>query len=319
MSCCSGPARPEPSTVAGGTAVPGIRASAGEPGRLVSGVSLPGGTFSMGDAFGEGYPQDGEGPVHDVAISPFQMDATTVTNAEFHRFVEATGFRTESEEYSFSAVFHLLVEADDLDILGRSSEVPWWITVRGADWAHPRGPRSSWEEDPQLPVVQVSFNDAIAYCHWAGRSLPSEAQWEYAARGGLESRRYAWGDDLLGPEGEHLCNIWQGRFPLQNTLDDGYLGPAPVATFPANGFGLQEMAGNVWEWCADWFDPTYYRHSPGQDPAGPDTGSARVMRGGSFLCHDSYCNRYRVSARSANTPDSGSSNVGFRTVAAAAG
>ncbi|MGP9839055.1 formylglycine-generating enzyme family protein [Arthrobacter sp. 179] len=318
LSCCHGPARSEPAHTTEAAAAASAAPAAGpatKEHRLLDTVELTGGTFSMGDAFDEGYPHDGELPVHDVSLSPYSIDATTVTNTEFNRFVQATGFRTESEEYGYSAVFHLLVDADERDILGRSSDVPWWITVRGSDWAHPHGPRSSWRQEPHSPVVQVSWNDAVAYCRWAGRSLPTEAQWEHAARGGLESRRYAWGDELLAADGGHRCNIWQGRFPVQNTLEDGYLGPAPTGTFAPNGFGLYEMAGNVWEWCADWFDPGYYRNSPRQDPAGPPAGPGRVMRGGSFLCHDSYCNRYRVSARSANTPDSASSNLGFRTVA----
>nr|WP_244250926.1 formylglycine-generating enzyme family protein [Arthrobacter crystallopoietes] len=277
-------------------------------------MRLAGGSFLMGDAFGEGYAQDGEGPVHEVLLSPFSIDATAVTNAEFHRFVAATGYRTESEVFGYSAVFHLLAAAADADLLGRAEGVPWWMTVRGADWAHPHGPRSSWEEIPNHPVVQVSWNDAAAYCAWAGRTLPTEAQWEYAARGGLESKRFPWGDELLGPDGEHRCNIWQGEFPTRNTLEDGHLGPAEVRSFPPNGFGLYEVSGNVWEWCADWFLPKYYRNAPADDPAGPTIGSGRVIRGGSFLCHDSYCNRYRVAARSKNTPDSATSNTGFRTV-----
>lgn len=325
MSCCHGPNRqgagaeaPAPATgsqqMDASTATVAAESRSVE--RDIEQVPLPGGTFLMGDAFGEGYADDGEGPVHEVALSPFTMDATTVTNAEFHRFTAATGYRTESEVYGYSAVFHLLVAADDGDILGRAEGLQWWVTVRGADWAHPHGPKSSWEEIPDHPVVQVSWNDAAAYCEWAGRALPTEAQWEYAARGGLEQARYPWGNDLVDPDGTHRCNIWQGSFPTENTLDDGFLGPAPVRTFPPNGFGLYETSGNVWEWCADWFLPKYYRKSPVENPPGPTIGQGRVMRGGSFLCHDSYCNRYRVAARSKNTADSASSNVGFRTVAA---
>ncbi|WP_425256381.1 formylglycine-generating enzyme family protein [Pseudarthrobacter sp. J47] len=278
-------------------------------------VEIPAGTFTMGDAFAEGYPADGETPVHEVRLGGFLMDVTTVTNAMYAAFVETTGYRTEAEEYGSSAVFHLLSTAAGPDILGAASRAPWWLNIRGADWAHPTGPNSHWRDVPNHPAVHVSHNDALAYCRWAGRRLPTEAEWEYAARGGLEGRRYAWGDDLT-PDGEHRCNIWQGAFPAANTVDDGHLGTAPVRAYPPNGYGLYEMAGNVWEWCADWFLPKYYRNSPTNNPQGPTIGAGRVMRGGSYLCHDSYCNRYRVAARTSNTPESSSGNLGFRTVAA---
>ena len=278
-------------------------------------VRIPGGTFRMGDPFGEGYPADGEAPVHEVALSRFRMDATAVTNKQFAAFVEATGYRTEAELFGSSAVFHLLAQAGKGDVLGVASGTPWWLNIRGADWAHPAGPQSHWSAVEEHPVVHVSHNDALAYCRWAGRRLPTEAEWEYAARGGLDEQRYPWGNSLLGPEGEHLCNIWQGKFPVENSVEDGHLGTAPVRSFPPNGYGLYEVSGNVWEWCADWFLPKYYRNSPRENPPGPTIGSGRVMRGGSYLCHDSYCNRYRVAARSSNTPESSSGNTGFRTVA----
>jgi formylglycine-generating enzyme len=280
-------------------------------------VLIPGGSFKMGDAFVEGYPNDGETPVHEVDLDGFRIDATQVTNAQFAEFVEATGYRTEAELYGTSAVFHLLVRAADKDVLGVAAGTPWWLNVRGADWAHPHGPLSHWSEVPDHPVVQVSWNDAVAYCVWAGRRLPTEAEWEYAARGGLAGKRYAWGDEL-SPGGEHRCNIWQGAFPAVNTGEDGFLGTAPVKSFPPNGYGLYEVAGNVWEWCQDWFLPRYYRNSPRENPQGPTIGAGRAMRGGSYLCHESYCNRYRVAARSSNTPDSSSGNCGFRTAALAA-
>lgn len=317
MSCCgTSSSRPSfaehrPTAGSGSTVRDGSDAVAGV---RHDDVQLPGGPFIMGDHFDEGYPEDGEAPVHEVVLSPFRADTTTVTNAQFARFVAATGYRTESERYGSSAVFHLLVQASGEDVLGAAGGTPWWINIRGADWAHPGGPNSNWHEIPDHPVVQVSWNDAQAYCRWAGRRLPTEAEWEYAARGGLTGKRYAWGDELHGPEGEHLCNIWQGEFPRNNTEADGFLATSPVRTFQPNGFGLYEMAGNVWEWCSDWFLPKYYRNSPKEDPQGPTIGRGRVMRGGSFLCHDSYCNRYRVAARSSNTPDSASSNCGFRTV-----
>ncbi|MDR6685357.1 formylglycine-generating enzyme required for sulfatase activity [Arthrobacter sp. 1088] len=277
-------------------------------------ISIPGGTYTMGDAFGEGYPRDGESPAHQVRLDSFTIDATTVTNKMFAAFVEETGYRTEAEVFGSSAVFHLISTAKADDVLGVAAGAPWWLNIRGAEWAHPTGPDSQWEDIPDHPVVHVSHTDALAYCDWAGRRLPTEAEWEYAARGGLEGMRYAWGNELT-PNGEHRCNIWQGTFPQRNTSDDGYLGTAPIKSFPPNAYGLYEVAGNVWEWCSDWFLPKYYRNSPTDNPQGPSIGAGRVMRGGSYLCHDSYCNRYRVAARTSNTPESSSGNCGFRTVA----
>ncbi|MFB8029200.1 MULTISPECIES: formylglycine-generating enzyme family protein [unclassified Streptomyces] len=275
-------------------------------------VRLPGGEFRMGDAFGEGYPADGEQPVHTVRVRPFAVDATAVTVAMFGLFVAATGYATVAERTGHSAVFRLAVAAGRADVVGADPVAPWWLDVRGADWRHPYGPLSTAEQDH--PVVHVAWDDAVAYCAWAGRRLPTEAEWEYAARGGLEGRRFAWGDELT-PGGRWVCNIWQGVFPHTNTGDDGWLGTAPVRTYPPNGHGLHEVAGNVWEWCADWFAPDYYARSPAADPEGPGSGERRVVRGGSYLCHHSYCHRYRVAARSASTPASSSGNCGFRTVA----
>jgi formylglycine-generating enzyme len=272
----------------------------------------------MGDAFGEGYRHDGETPVHQVTLSRFRIDVHQVTNEQFARFVEATGHVTDAERYGTSAVVALLVRADSEDILGRAGTAPWWVEVRGASWARPYGPHSDLSGMVRHPVVHVSWHDAQAYCDWAGRRLPTEAEWEYAARGGLSACRYPWGDELHGPDGEHRCNIWQGRFPTSNTADDGYIATSPVTTFPPNGFGLYDVAGNAWDWCADWFSPHTYRSARRHDPTGPDVGSSRVMRGGSYLCHDSYCNRYRVAARTSNTPGSSSGNCSFRTVASTA-
>ncbi|MET8615076.1 MULTISPECIES: formylglycine-generating enzyme family protein [Streptomyces] len=274
-------------------------------------VRLPGGEFAMGDAFGEGYPADGEGPVHQVRLKPFHIDETAVTNAQFAAFVKATGHVTDAERYGSSAVFHLAVDAAPADLLGSAAGTPWWINVRGAHWRCPDGPRSGIADRSNHPVVHVSFNDATAYAQWAGKRLPTEAEWEFAARGGLAGRRYAWGDELA-PGGRWRCNIWQGRFPDHNTAEDGYLTTAPVRSYRPNGYGLWNTAGNVWEWCADWFSPTYYAQAPLDDPRGPEAGTTRVLRGGSYLCHDSYCNRYRVAARSSNTPDSSAGNLGFR-------
>lgn len=311
MSSCCQPARPlKPQD-------PATAASAAVPSLLPAGhdeIAVPGGEFVMGDPFDEGYLDDGERLVHRVSLYSFAIDATAVTNDQFARFVAATGYRTEAETYATSAVFHLAVAAPPADILGRSPSAPFWLEVRGADWAHPAGPLSNPEGLGHHPVVHVSHHDATAYCQWAGRRLPTEAEWEFAARGGRAGQRFPWGNDLT-PQGRHRANIWQGRFPHTNTLDDGYLTTCPVRSFPPNDWGLYETSGNVWEWCSDWFSPHSYQHSAPLNPHGPRTGTTRVTRGGSYLCHASYCNRYRVAARTSNTPDSSTSNCGFRTVA----
>jgi sulfatase modifying factor 1 len=265
----------------------------------------------MGDAFGEGYDADGETPVHPVRLDAFRMDATAVTNAQFATFVKDTGYVTGAEEFGVSAVFHLAFQGDPSDVVNRAAGTPWWLAVRGASWRSPEGPGSDVGGRQNHPVVHVSWCDAQAYAAWAGKRLPTEAEWEYAARGGLAGARFAWGDELT-PRGRWMCNIWQGTFPTANTVEDGFLTTAPAKSYPPNGFGLSSMAGNVWEWCADWFSPTYYASSPPYDPQGPDDGEQRVMRGGSYLCHHSYCHRYRVAARSSNTPESTSANIGFR-------
>lgn len=216
-------------------------------------VLVRGGTFAMGDAFDEGYPEDGEGPVHEVGLESFWIDTTAVTNASFATFVKATGHVTEAEELGVSAVFHHAVRARPGDVLGRVSGTTWWLAVRGASWRHPDGPLSDVGSRQNHPVLHVSWRDAQAYCRWAGKRLPTEAEWEYAARGGLRGRRFAWGDRLT-PNGRWVCNIWQGSFPNHNNAEDGYLTTAPVKAYRPNGFGLWNTAGNVWEWCADRFD-----------------------------------------------------------------
>jgi formylglycine-generating enzyme required for sulfatase activity len=266
----------------------------------------------MGDALGDGLPADGERPVHRVEIGEFSLDVTTVTNEAFATFVDATGYVTDAERHGVSAVFHLLADGRTSDVVGAPDGAPWWRAVRRASWRRPCGRGSASVAQRDHPVVHVSWNDAMAYCAWAGRRLPTEAEWEYAARGGLAGARYAWGDELT-PGGEHCCNVWQGHFPSRHPAADGFVGPAPVQSYRPNGYGLWQVCGNVWEWCADWHDPHYYAASPAADPRGPGRGERRVLRGGSYLCHDSYCNRYRVSARSANTPDSTAGNIGFRT------
>ena len=275
---------------------------------------IPGGVFTMGDQSGDGNRPDGETPIHEVELAKFSIDATTVTNEAFESFVDATGHVTDAERFGFSAVFHLAVAAEPGDVMHHVPGSPWWIGVRGADWRHPGGRHSSLDALADHPVVHVSWNDAVAYCEWAERRLPTEAEWEHAARGGLVGRRYPWGDDLLTGDQVWRCNIWQGEFPRDNTGDDGWFTTSPVRTYEPNGFGVWQAVGNVWEWCVDWFDARYYERSPRVAPSGPSAGTERVIRGGSFLCHDSYCSRYRCSARSSNTPDSSTSNMGFRTV-----
>lgn len=277
-------------------------------------ASLPGGVFTMGDRTGDGRTADGERPLHEVSLPGFSIDIHTVTNDDFARFVDETGYRTESEVFGYSAVFHLAFSGDEADVLGRPPQTPWWLGVAAADWRHPGGRHSTLDGIGDHPVVQVTWNDAQAYCAWAGRRLPTEAEWEYASRGGLDGARYPWGDDVM-VGGAWNCNIWQGEFPTVNTLEDGFLTTAPARHYEPNAYGLYQTVGNVWEWCQDWYDPGYYDRSPVSSPAGPEAGNQRVLRGGSFLCHDSYCNRYRNSARSQNTPDSAMSNAGFRTVA----
>jgi formylglycine-generating enzyme required for sulfatase activity len=273
-------------------------------------VLLPGGEFLMGTDDREGFAGDGEGPVRPVTVSPFWIDTVAVSNARFAEFVAATGYVTEAEQYGWSFVFAGLLPASARRGSPRSPEAPWWCAVKGASWQAPGGPGTSVDEREDHPVVHVSWRDATRYCAWAGTRLPKEAEWEYAARGGLEQRRYAWGDELT-PSGEHRCNIWQGRFPVSNTRQDGYFDTAPVRSFPPNGFGLYNVAGNVWEWCSDWWTIDHPA-GPVVNPGGPRQGKSRVMRGGSYLCHESYCNRYRVAARTSNEPDSSSANLGFR-------
>ena len=277
---------------------------------LVRLVDLPGGRFRMGTDDPDRYPGDGEGPVRDVELAPFSISATAVTTAEFAAFVDATGHVTTAEEEGWSFVFggHL---PDDFPETRGVVGAEWWRQVHGADWRHPEGPHSDLAGRADHPVAHLSWFDATAFAGWAGARLPTEAEWEYAARGGLDQARLPWGADLM-PDGQHRCNIWTGTFPGEDTAEDGYAGTCPVDAFAPNGYGLYNCSGNVWEWCADWFATAHPAVRPLVDPAGPPFGTDRVVKGGSFLCHDTYCHRYRPAARSATTPESTSSHQGFR-------
>jgi formylglycine-generating enzyme len=307
-ACCA-PSRP-----AGGDSSPGgaVDIAHAESASTDGMVALKGGSFLMGTTDADGFPADGEGPVREVELNPFLIDPCSVSNSRFAEFVDATGYVTDAERYGWSFVFGGLLPDEFPDTRG-AAEAPWWRQVFGADWRHPEGPQSAVSERPDHPVVHLSWRDAGAFCAWAGLRLPTEAEWEYAARGGLVQKRFPWGDERE-PGGEHRMNIWQGTFPSDNTLEDGFLGTCPVDHFPPNGYGLHNTSGNVWEWCSDWFSPTHHRGAERTNPAGPPDGQARVTRGGSHLCHDSYCNRYRVGARYSNTAETSTGNMGFRCV-----
>ncbi len=276
-------------------------------------IQLDGGRFLMGAESPESFLADGEGPIREVTLDPFLLDTYPVTNERYLEFTRATGHVTESERFGWSFVFHTHIPKEAFTdvvedtVLG----IEWWCKVPGANWRRPEGPDSSIDSKMNHPVTHVAWTDAAAYCRWAGKRLPTEAEWEFAARGGLERKTYPWGDELT-PGGRHLCNIWQGEFPLRDAAEDGFAGTAPVDAFPPNGFGFHTITGNAWEWCADWFHPAWHILASKKNPLGPVSGTNRVMKGGSYLCHKSYCNRYRVGARTSNTPDSATTNIGFR-------
>jgi formylglycine-generating enzyme len=283
-------------------------------------VELPGGTFRMGsDRF---YPE--ERPVHDVTVEPFWIDRHPVTVAEFRRFVKATGHVTWAERAPDAADYpdadpELLVPGS---LVFRKTDGPvdlrefrnWWSWAPGADWRHPEGVDSNVGGRELHPVTHVSYADAEAYAAWAGKSLPSEAEWEYAARGGLDGATFTWGEEFA-PKGRMMANTWQGEFPWQNLRTDGYEGTSPVEKFPANGFGLFDMAGNVWEWTADCFDGSaHVSNAPCCAPQSEERFPRKVIKGGSHLCAPNYCLRYRPAARQAESIDTTTCHIGFRCV-----
>lgn len=277
-------------------------------------MEVAAGQFRMGSGDGDsgGFltDGDGEGPARAVTVSAYAISACPLTNREFAAFADSTGHVTDAERAGWSFVFAGLLP-DNAPATRGVAGAEWWRAVAGADWRHPEGPGSDLNGRGGHPAVHLSWHDAsAAAAHYGGR-LPTEAEWERAARGGLEGARFPWGDELT-PGGVHCCNIWQGEFPGRNTCEDGWYGTSPVGEYPPNRLGLYDAAGNVWEWCADWFDPAFHRAGPRIDPTGPPDGRARVIRGGSYLCHESYCDRYRVAARSSNTPDSTTGNLGVR-------
>lgn len=296
-------------------------------------VRIRGGTFWMGTSDNR-FP-DAQ-PAHLVRLKSFWIDKTEVTNKEFKKFVDETKYVTVAERKPL---------AKDYPHVPESQLVPgalvfyppqvrtklrdpytWWHYVPGAYWLHPEGPESNLDNRWDHPVVHVAWDDAVAYANWAGKRLPTEAEFEYAARGGLDRRKYSWGDEL-NPSNKHLANLWQGVFPMENSKQDGFVGTSPVKSFPANGYGLYDMTGNVWEWCVDWYRADYYLRLPQgkavTNPWGPESsldprepGAAKkVQKGGSFLCTDQYCARYMVGSRGKSEYRTGLSNVGFRCVA----
>jgi len=321
--------------------------TASPPGKAPRGmVWITGGEFSMGGADDSsssspasccesGAVADAQ-PVHRVYVDGFWMDATDVTNAQFERFVDAIGYITVAEraptkeEFPTAPLENLV--AGSLVFTPPAFPVPltnhylWWRYQHGANWRHPEGPQSDIKGRENYPVVQIAYEDALAYAKWAGKRLPTEAEWEFAARGGLAGKRYVWGDEFR-PGGKFMANTWQGDFPVRDSGEDGFTGLAPVRSFPPNGYGLYDMAGNVWQWCSDWYRPDYYNllastSTVTRNPQGPDasfdplepTEKKRVLRGGSFLCNDQYCSRYVMGTRGKGEINSAANHIGFRCV-----
>ena len=322
---------------------PTVANTTGTPSKTPSGMTwIPGGEFSMGaaqhmnemNAVGMQATLDSR-PIHRVYVDGFFMDKTDVTNAQFSGFVKATHYVTVAERKpdakDFPGAPPENLVAGSVVFVPPDHPVPldnhfrWWSYVPGADWRHPLGPRSSIAGKGNYPVVQIAYEDALAYARWAGKRLPTEAEWEFAARGGLSGKLYAWGDEFR-PHGKWMANTHQGHFPDKDTGEDKFVGLAPVAQFPANGYGLYDMAGNVWQWTSDWYRPDYYQQfkagGVARNPQGPDSSfdpsepgqPKKVHRGGSFLCTDQYCSRYMVGTRGKGEPDTGTNHLGFRCV-----
>lgn len=324
---------------------PTVENAAVAPGPAPEGmVWIPGGEFSEGCADPRGgicggtEPMDDARPIHRVAVDGFWMDRTEVTNAEFARFVSATGYVTVAERPLRPGDFpgvpaDLLVPGSVVftppaHAVSLANVLQWWRYVPGASWRHPAGPGSDLHGREEFPVVHIAYEDAEAYAAWAGKRLPTEAEWEFAARGGATGQAYPWGSDLK-PGGVWQANIWQGGFPNANSAEDGFTEAAPVASYPPNRYGLYDVSGNVWEWCSDWYRPDAYARDAAsgavaRNPRGPAQADSldpqepsqpkRVQRGGSFLCTDKYCTRYLLGTRGKGAPDTGSNHVGFRCV-----
>ena len=307
-------------------------------------VWIPGGEFSMGAADPQGadmndvgmHATDDSRPIHRVYVGGFWMDKTDVTNEQFEKFVKATGYVTVAERTPTAEEFpgappenlvagSVVFSPPDHPV-ELNDHLQWWSYVKGANWRHPLGPKSSIKGKGNYPVVQVAYEDALAYAKWAGKRLPTEAEWEFAARGGLTGKAYAWGDQFR-PNGKWMANTHQGHFPNKDTGADGYIGIAPVAQFPPNGYGLYDMAGDVWQWTGDWYRPDYYAKlaalgGVARNPKGPDSSydpsepseKKRVHRGGSFLCTEQYCSRYMVGTRGKGEVSTGTNHLGFRLV-----
>jgi formylglycine-generating enzyme required for sulfatase activity len=303
-------------------------------------VFIHGGEYMMGAADDEG--RTDEYPRHKVRLNGFWMDETEVTNAQFRRFVKATGYITQAEKIpdweemkkqlppgtpkpndSLLVAASLVFVSPGRDV-SLADPSQWWVWEKGASWKHPQGPGSSIDGKDNYPVVHISWYDAMAYCKWSGKRLPTEAEWEFAARGGKQNEKYPWGNEDID-SGRPKANTWQGNFPNQNVNNDHFARLAPVRSFLPNEYGLYDMAGNVWEWCSDWYDENYYQRLKTQlsmDPAGPSRSNdpmepgvpKKVVRGGSFLCNASYCKGYRVSSRMKTSPDTGLEHTGFRCV-----
>lgn len=270
---------------------------------------IPGGDAFLGTNSIVGYEVDFETPQRQMTINSYLMDPYTVTNEKFKKFIDDTNYETDAEYYGWSFVFHLfLTDKEKQKVLQVVENTPWWYVVERASWKHPRGSDSSIEQIMNHPVVHVSWNDVNAYCDWAGTRLPTELEWEHAARGGSVDTQYPWGSKLLDDQDSYQCNIWQGKFPITNTKTDGYISTAPVDSYKANQYGLYNMVGNVWEWCEN----SFVNENKGVKELHDD--NLKVLKGGSYLCHDSYCNRYRVAARIGNTKDTSTGNIGFRVV-----